>query len=342
MDYKGIQFMQTNGWQRSDDKHKAGTGKPGYRIVFKTLKLLPLPQAAMTWPNCRVTFLVDKTTRGGVRVLGALASRRPNLVVLPEYIDIVSRDGGTNFTGRTNMKFTFKAWEEEIDTSGLVEMLLITDAKEPQAILQEGQFSLSKLKTVLEIAGGQRVLGIPITEEVVEIFDDWHWNRNMSSLSVGTESELNLEQLNTADFFKLVQPAINLTQEMNTEERRRLSVASQWYWKADAESDPANRFIEYWTAVEALEMPSSTNIKPVKERLAKLTRTDVDFWNEIIGKLYGLRSKLVHGKLAQVEDEHLAHLRKVIEVLLCGRLFPEQENKIYEELVVLMGGRTEA
>lgn len=342
MDYRGIQFMQTSGWQRSDDSHKAGTGKSGYRLVFKTLKLLPLPQAAMTWPNCRVTFSVDKTTRGGVRVLGALASRRPNLVILPEYIDITSQNSGTNFTGRTNMKFEFKAWEEEIDTSGLIEMLLITDAKEPQAILQEGQLSLSKLKTVLEIAGGQRILGMPIAEEVVEIFDDWHWNRNMSSLSVGTESELNLEQLNTKDFFKLVQPAIDLTQEMGAEERRRVAVASQWYWKADAERDSTNRFIEYWIAVEALEMPNSTNIKPVKEQLAKLTRTDVDFWNETVGKLYGLRSKLVHGKLARVEDKHLMHLRKVIEVLLCGRLFPERENKMYEELVILVGGRTES
>ncbi len=339
MDYEGIQFIQAGGWQRSDDDHKAGTGKPGYRLVFKTLKLLPLPQAAMEWPNCRITFSVDKTTKGGVRVLEALPSRRPNLVILPEYIDIVSQESQTNFNGRTNMKFNFKAWEKEIDTSGLVEMLLITEATEPQAILQEGQLSLAKLKTVLQIAGGQRVLGLPITEEVVEIFSDWHWNRNMSSLSVGTESELNLEQLNTKEFFKVVQPAIELTQQMGKEERLRVSVASQWYWKADSERDSTNRFIEYWVAIEALEMPNSTNIRPVKERLAKLTGTGTDFWNDVVGKLYGLRSKLVHGKLAQVEDEQLAYLKKVIEALLCGRLFPGQKNKIYEELVLLIGER---
>jgi hypothetical protein len=263
-------------------------------------------------------------------------------MIMPEYLDITSQNGQTNFTGRINMKFEFKAWEKEIDTSGLIEMLLITETEEPQAILQEGQLSLSKLKTVLEIAGGQRVLGLPIAEEVVEIFDDWHWNRNMSSLSVGTESELNLGQLDTKEFFKVVQPAIELTQNMDKEERLRVSVASQWYWKADAERDSTNRFIEYWVAVEALEMPNSTNVKPVKEQLAKLTGTDVDFWNGVIGKLFGLRSKLVHGKLAQVENEQLACLRKVIEVLLCGRLFPGQKNKMYEELVSLVGERVES
>lgn len=341
MDYEGIQFMQTSGWQRSDDCHKAGTGKPGYRLVFKTLKLLPLPQTAIAWTNCRITFSVDKATMGGVKVVGALASRRPNLMIMPEYIDIKNQNGQTNFTGRTNMKFEFKAWEKEIGTSGLIEMLLITDAQEPQVILQEGKLSLSKLKTILEIAGGQRVLGLPIAEEVVEIFDDWHWNRNMSSLSVGTESELNLEQLDTKEFLKIIQPAIEFTQDMDKEEQQRVAVASQWYWKADAERDSINRFIEYWVAVEALEMPNSTNIKPVKEQLAKLTGTDVDYWSEAVGKLFNLRSKLVHGKLAQVENEQLARLKKIIEVLLCGRLFPEKKNKIYKELVLLVSKRME-
>jgi hypothetical protein len=211
MDYDELQFINAGGFQKSDDSHPAGGGVAGYRIVYKTLKLIPLPGAELSWPNLKVRFILSKTTRGGIKANGALNSRRPNMVVLPEYIDDDNSTVKPMLKGRTNMKFEFQAWEEEIEDSGIVEMLLITEASDPQEILNEGRLHLSKIKIILELAGGSRLLGLPITEEVVEIFPDWHWNRNMSSVLAATESTLDLQPLDTKEFFKVIRPVIEDT-----------------------------------------------------------------------------------------------------------------------------------
>ena len=57
--YKGIEFVQASGWQRSDQKHPAGNGILGYRVVYKTLKLIPFPAVNLTWPNLRVRMVVE-------------------------------------------------------------------------------------------------------------------------------------------------------------------------------------------------------------------------------------------------------------------------------------------
>lgn len=335
MDYEALQFINASGFQKSDDAHPAGAGRAGYRLVYKTLKLLPLPGAELKWPNLRVQFKLAKTNRGGVKVNGTLASRRPNMVVMPEYIDETKEGNKTKFTGRTNMKFEFQAWEEEIDDSGLVEILLLTESTVPQDILNEGRLHVTKLKTIIELAGGNRVLGLPIAEEVVEIFPDWRWNRNMSSTLVGTESELDMQRLNTEEFLQKIRSAIELTQSVGAEERRRVAVASTWYWKAESEADPINRFIEYWIGVEALEMPNTTNVRPVRERLAVITGKPADEWSVIVGKLFGLRSDLVHGKLRDVSKEHLEVLRYLLLTLFQGRLFPGIEDEVVTRFVAL-------
>lgn len=330
MDYEYLKFINANGFQKTDDKHPPGTGKAGYRIAFKTLKLLPLPGAQLQWPNLRVQFRYGKTSKGGIRVDGAMKSRRPNIVIMPEYIDEQKDAKGTKFVGRTNMKFKFQAWDDEIDDSGIVEILLITDAQQPQQILNEGRLHLSKMKVILELAGSQKLLGIPVAEEVVEIFPDWYWNRNMSSLLVGTESELNLERLNTEEFLEKIKPAIESTQTISEEKRRQIAFASSWYWKAESEADPINRFIEYWVAIESLEMPNSTNIRPIRQRLALITGDPEEKWAELVGRLASLRSELIHGRTHEMAPEKIELIRYLLLTLLYFRLFRDNNHEVIQ------------
>lgn len=337
MDYDYLKFMHARGFQKGDEEHPAGSGKPGYRVVFKTLKLIPLPGAEIKWPNLRLRFSLDKTTRGGLKTEGGLESRRPNKWILPEYIDYDVKDGMTKFAVRPNTRFTFRAWEEEIDTSGLIEILLLTDSDKPEDIVNEGRMHLGKMKVVIELTGGERVLGVPIAEEVVEIFPDWEWNRNMSSFLLASESELNLERLNTEEFFAKIKPALELTQELSEEHRKRLAMASSWYWKGESELDPVNRFIEYWVSVESLEMPNTTNVRPVRERLESITGIKQEDWKDFVGRLKGIRSKLVHGEINEVPIEKVEQLRFLVLALMHGRLFPGEDNEVITRLLQLSG-----
>jgi hypothetical protein len=32
------EWLRTSGWQRVDDEHPPGTGRPAYRVAYKTLR----------------------------------------------------------------------------------------------------------------------------------------------------------------------------------------------------------------------------------------------------------------------------------------------------------------
>ena len=64
--YKGIEFLQMSSWQRSDLQHAGGSGKLGYRAVYKTLKLIPFPAINLVWPNLKISMTVEKVEYGGV------------------------------------------------------------------------------------------------------------------------------------------------------------------------------------------------------------------------------------------------------------------------------------
>ena len=43
-----------------------------------------------------------------------------------------------------------------------------------------------------------------------------------------------------------VVPLIDRYQDLSAAERRRLTLASQWYWRADEEVDSTIRFTSWW------------------------------------------------------------------------------------------------
>ncbi len=173
--YEGIEFLQASGWQRSDQNHPSGNGKLGYRAVYKTLKIIPLPSIDLSWPNLKVRLVVESVEYGGFNVKGnAIPSIFPNKLLLPEYIKISRDDKLTTYHGNTNMKWEFAAYQEEFPSSGVVELLLEVDNTNENDMITSGRRRVSPILTILDLVYGERIIGALITEEVVELFPDGH------------------------------------------------------------------------------------------------------------------------------------------------------------------------
>jgi hypothetical protein len=68
-------------------------------------------------------------------------------------------------------------------------------------------------------------------------------------------------------------------------------------------------------------MPDTTNIAPVRERLALILGGSAANWAPFVGRHFGRRSRLVHGSEDRVvSTEHVEQLRMIVEVLLAAEL----------------------
>lgn len=65
------------------------------------------------------------------------------------------------------------------------------------------------------------------------------------------------------------------------------------------------RFLLLWTILEVFPMKNTSNIRPISEYLSKILNIDANTLKEKleIGKLYGLRSSLVHDGIFRIDLE---------------------------------------
>jgi hypothetical protein len=333
--YKGIEFFQASGWQRSDEEHPSGSGIIGYRAVYKTLKLIPFPAVNLSWPNLRVRMLVENVEFGGMNVKGnAIPSIFPNKLLLPVYIEIKEEGNSINYKGKTNLKFEFDAYKQEFPMSGIVEMFLEMEDENEADVISKGRRRLSPILTILDLVYGERLIGALITEEVVELFPDGHWNRKVISPSVGPESQLDMEKIQKAQIGQM-KTSIETYNSFGEIDRKNVALATDWFWKSEREADRIDRFIQLWISLEALEMPTS-NIKPISKRLATITTKNYNFWKDPIGRLFGKRSDLVHGNSNEVDEYEIIILRGIVKILLANRLGEIRNNELVREIISLV------
>jgi NTP pyrophosphatase (non-canonical NTP hydrolase) len=308
-----------SGWQGGDDDHPLGQGIPAYRIVFKTLRAV-IGEAEILWPNVRIRTGHGSVSRGGVNLPGALAARQAGRWVLPEYGRLVP-DGDVFRYQQTGVEnFVFAAWEDKVEDVFYVEFLLKTDSAEPSAQIVEGRDRLAELKTMFDIRFGPRILGVVLTEEAGEVFDDWHFNRRIGSDQIGHEFQLDVIGAEVDDLLQWQTTDMARYEARPVEEKRRLRLGSQWYWLAIHERDPVNQYLALWFVIEVLAMPD-TNIRAVRELLATHVGGTEDEWREFVGRHLGRRSELVHGEAERaVAPEDLASLRQLVEVVLAIEL----------------------
>lgn len=300
-------------WQRVDDDHPAGAGRSCYHVLFKTLRVA-VQDAELRWPNLVVRFGSGEVEKGGFRVHGAIQTRIPQHLVLPEFGAWESHaDGTITYEPLSRVDPSLQGWQETTPPLFYVEILLDTDSDEPSEILPEGRRKTSSIVTMLDLTLGRRLLGAVVAEEAGERFEDGHFNRRIGTDVFAWEAQLNVKALSQRTIVDWAQSVVDPWMSRSEDHQRKVSLAAQWYQSAISSQEPVLSFLQHWFAVEVLTMEGRTNIAAVRDLLPAAVSEEVDFWREVTGRLYGLRGDLVHGRVATVDEAQLAAARCLAE-----------------------------
>lgn len=107
-----------------------------------------------------------------------------------------------------------------------------------------------------------------------------------------------------------------------SQEKNKIELCTNWYLKSFSLSDLDN-FIAKWIALETLCMEESSNIYPIKQLLGEIYNMKPDHASShfCIGRIYGLRSEIVHnGHLITFKPAILEYLGHIIEDCLHKKL----------------------
>lgn len=307
-------------WQMVDEAHPGGSGAPGYRIVYKTVRTVPFPEVHAEVSNLRLSFANGPVTFGRPIFHGTVPGRRTGSYLVPEWGKMNIENGvPSGYTYQPNPDVRIEGYQRTTPDGNHVEILYrlpAGDWGEYDEMIAAGRAGVAPLTAILDLVYGERLIGPTIAEEVGEIFDDWHWNRRLGGRSLFVESQARLEVANGHAFSATLKGIINDWASKSDELRARIRIALQWYWRADAEVDPVQRYISYWLCVEALELGENQNILPVKDTVAGLLGVQRSDVGNAVGRIYGIRNRLVHGVMREVDGESLDRLRALAVALL--------------------------
>lgn len=313
---RDIDRFTLQAWQRVDDAHPPEGGRPAYRVVFKTLRVV-LGEGTIRFPNLLLRFGHGSVERGGVHLSPAVRGRRRGDWYLPESGRLVEDDGAFRYQPDPPLNFEFHGWEDTIEDVFFVEMILLCESADPRDRLREGRRNLASLKTLLDLRFGPRFLGLMLTEEVGELHSDDHWARTLASERLANEWSFDVEGVGVDELQHFNDGLLAHHIGRPMEGKLRLRLACDWYWSAIHADDPVTEYLELWFVVEALAMPDTTNVAPVKDLLANALGGQRSDW-QLVGRHLGRRSRLVHGQEERgVDEAALDELRLLVEVLLC-------------------------
>lgn len=100
---------------------------------------------------------------------------------------------------------------------------------------------------------------------------------------------------------ELAQQVVEQTKALDDDTRGRVMLAMRWYLlaqrhKLEQDESDTDIFVSYWVALEALAMPNTTNINPVKTILGQIHNMSAQQVGDTfpIGKIFDLRGKILH------------------------------------------------
>lgn len=309
-------WLRSSAWLWTDDSHQPGGGASAYRVVYKTLGTPVGGTVNLQWPNLQVRIWHGTTKTGHAHIEPSHPWRRDNHRIVPEWGTIeTTGDHGTYRP--TQLSSPHLSFDEVTHEGGsYVEAILHTTATNPTDQIVEGRRHLASLITMIDLSFGPRILGIQLTEEIGELFEDGHFICSAQSELFGLESQLVTRAISSdPELHKWATTIVDRHTQRPEEEAQRLRLACDWYQLAGATNDPVLEFIHLWLAIEVLAM-DGTNIKPVRKHLiAGLGGSDAH-WAQPIGMLFRIRGQVIHGKARTVEDRQLQLLREIVEALL--------------------------
>jgi hypothetical protein len=228
--------MSFGGWQMADEAHPVGTGKPSYRLVHKTIRTLFFPQMKMEFPNLLIKFYNGEITLGEPRFEGALPGRSAGNYLVPEWGELKVDGEDVRYVWEPNVNIRIEAHQETTPATNYVELLYHLPEGDWQGyaeMVAAGRSGIAPLTAMLDFLYGERILGPVLTEEVGEVFDDWHWNRLLGGRTVSMESQARFEIVDGQALASRLTEAIDRQLTLDTSARIRLRIACQWYWRAD-------------------------------------------------------------------------------------------------------------
>lgn len=333
--------MTFEGWQMADDQHPPGGGRPAYRLVHKTLRTIVVPEVRLEMPNLLVNFINGDVTVGRPIFHGTLGSRKSGHFIVPEWGSVTSdREKGFQYEYTVNRNVHVQAEQETYPTCNHVEVLYVLNdgvSSEYEASMSAGRAGIAPFTAMLDLSYGERLLGPLLTEEVGEVFDDWHWNRRLGGRTVALESQANMKMLSGQQLSDSLRAAVDRQLGLADESRASLRVAAQWYWEAESQSDPGLAFASYWLVLEALELGQNANIRPLRVAFSAMLDFDENDIKVPIGRLYGQRSALLHGDVRAVDENQVARIRTLATALLHKHLFgavPDDRVKEVREVLL--------
>ena len=311
--------MSFTGWQMVDDDHPAGSGRPAYRVVHKCIRTVPFPAVNMDRPNLRISFANGPITLGAPVFDTALPARRTGDYLVPEWGQVTEHEGTFVYHHQPDPQIHIRAHQVTTPPCNHIEILYELPQGEwdtYEDMVAAGRAGISPITATMDLLYGERIIGPTITEEVGEVFSDWHWNRLLGGRTVALESQARLDQFDGAVFAATLGEAIERSIDQPADQRRRRRVASLWYWRAEADPDPVQRYIAYWLVVEALVLDENADIKPVKAAVRALLDLEPSKVAQAVGRMYGKRSGLVHGKVHEASAVEVADVRALARALL--------------------------
>ncbi|WP_285102240.1 hypothetical protein [Promicromonospora sp. MEB111] len=311
------------GWQESDEQHPVDGGKAGYRIVFKTIRTITVPTLELDALNLRLSLQNGSVNWGEPRFTNALPGRREGHWLVPEWGTLRLDHEPRGYEIQVNPVVEMAAHTENTPMTNYVEILYMFNEDVTGSHAEKlafGRSATGPLTAALDLIYGERLLGAVITEEIGEIFPDWHWNRLLGGRHVAMEAQARLDQLDANGIVAALNSFLEIHASRDDEERARVRIAAQWYWRADRDADPTLRFLGYWLCVEALELGNAANIAPVKAAVAAAADATVAEITEGVGRMYGLRGNVAHGKVRDVKPEDIDRVRAIAEALLESNL----------------------
>lgn len=313
---RDIDRFVLSAWQGVDENHQPGDGQRAYRVVFKTLRIV-LGEMHVRFPNLILRFGHGRVERGGVRLGDAIRGRRRGDWYLPESGRLVPAGEHLRYQPDPPLDFEFHGWEDTVDDIFFVELIVLCDSEDAQARLTEGRRTLSSLMTLIDLHFGPRLLGIQLAEEVGELHHDGHWTRTLASERLANEWSFDVRAEGVEELRAFNDGPLARHIARSAADKLRLQLACDWYWSAIHADQSVTEYLQLWFVVEALAMPDTTNVAPVKDRLADGLGGQRSDWG-LVGRHFGRRSRLVHGQEERdVDDADLTELRTLVEVLLC-------------------------
>lgn len=132
-----------------------------------------------------------------------------------------------------------------------------------------------------------------LVEDGWGVLHSWIQPANQPKIRIHKDSLLDM--LNTA----------NVKLNQGEDVSNRFALMSKFFVKSMSYSMSEEKFLLLWTILEVYPMKSTSNIKPISECLSRILDLDADVIKEKLelGRIYGLRSSLVHDGIFNIDME---------------------------------------